>query len=480
MSPAAATPPEKAQSALPHLMLAIGAAACMLLLFIAPLKFGVVEIEKTELAMRAPHTTLEWLIFTYPNTYAFKPLLAIAVLTGLAMLLGAAPERRSAAAMSAGCGWVFLTMGIAVADKRLLDGTVSEWAHNPIKIQFVLYGTFFIAAVLFLARRTCREAAIIALITSCVLVSAEAVRQHYGGLEDMRREAARQAGCTNSLGVVQYTSFTNSLASSGNPNKHLMLTKLSGSRVFGTFVYPNSLGGFLLIMLPLCVGFCAGIRTPLARVLAGMGIASASAALLFSRSKASIVLAALGVLMLLALAAKAGQLAKKTFVGVSLAVVLVMAAMLAWGYGGGLGTRLKATGDARMDYWRAAAGMIAKKPVIGWGSGSYGRHYYAFAPKGAESTHLAHNAFLNLWVDYGVMGCAGCLLALGVPAIAGMCRAARPAGFNWCTAACAVAGSCFVLHNLVDFDVHIIGIVLPGLFALAAGSAGAPPDHASV
>ena len=68
------------------------------------------------------------------------------------------------------------------------------------------------------------------------------------------------------------------------------------------------------------------------------------------------------------------------------------------------------------------------------------------------------------------MGLAGLILAVCIPVILYWYRLLRqPYSFDWMTSACAVAGTCFILHCLVDFDFHIIGITIPALLILSFG-----------
>ena len=453
-------------------LLAIGAALCILTLFVAPLKFGVSTADPAEKkVLTAPQDTLDWVLNTYPAAYAVPPMVAVACVCIAAMVLGLVPVRKSRSALVAGCGWVALIMGMAIADKSL---AVREWANNPVKVQFALYGTFYLACALFIARPKYREAATVILLTSGVYVCVTAFFQYCGGLEDLRQAYAKREG------FESFAMYTNHVFSSPHDyNEMLAVKKLSSNRVSGTFVYPNALGGFLLVLTPLCVGFFASMRTRLARTLSCMALVAAMAALLLSRSKSCIALAGVGIAFLAFLAFRARQLSRPFLLAISIMAMVAVAGMLAWGYRDDLGKRIKATGSARLDYWRTAATMIAKEPLRGWGSGAYGRNYLIYAPKGAEPTKLAHNAPLNLWVDYGFLGFAGCLMALGIPAIAGLYRASRKGQFDWLAASSAVAGACFFLHTLVDFDFHIVGIMLPGMFALAMGQMGGVARSAS-
>lgn len=66
------------------------------------------------------------------------------------------------------------------------------------------------------------------------------------------------------------------------------------------------------------------------------------------------------------------------------------------------------TNFARSQIWRANIDMIKDRPLLGWGYGNYKRFrdsYYQRYPE-VDTTAHAHNNFLQMWVDGGVIGLA--------------------------------------------------------------------------
>jgi O-antigen ligase len=62
----------------------------------------------------------------------------------------------------------------------------------------------------------------------------------------------------------------------------------------------------------------------------------------------------------------------------------------------------------RSQIWLANFAMIQERPLLGWGYGNYKRFrdpYYQRYPQ-ADTTAHAHNNFLQLWVDIGLVGLA--------------------------------------------------------------------------
>jgi len=435
----------------------IGVTFATLFIFAAPLKFGLAE---AGVPIPPPKILGEWLFFSYPNSFAYIALGVIGVFAILTAILSGANLFKKESVLFAILGWAVLMLGILIADKHLPP----EWKNNNIKLQFLTYGVWFVSVIILFNSLEKKRIALLALLTAGLIVSISAYSQYNGGLEDMRQYAAKEAGFDN------FNSYTNYLLTvSKSDSTWLRVRKLAGNRVFATFIYPNALGGFLIILLPICVAMYKSSKEKIVRLIAAVSLFGGAVAMLLSRSKASIVIAALALASIFWLAKRAGRISKMKFISIAVALIICAGGMLFWGYGAGLTGRLKATGAARGDYWKAAAKMIAANPWKGWGTDGFTRNYGVYKRQGAEETRLAHNAFLNVWTDYGITGLAGILIALLLPIIVGWKLQINSQNFDWITVSCIAAGTGFVLHCLVDFDFHIIGITIPALLTLAFG-----------
>lgn len=453
--------------ALRSFLFVVSAVAVCVTLFFAPLKFGIMHMDAAQPLLPMPHGFWEWLYFSYPVSFLVW-MIGVTSCCALALFLIQPPARLPSVARLTALGWGLFVLAILVADRSIPH----EWIDHQARIPFLLYGPWMMAAALVATREPARSFAVQALITTLCLVALEALQQHFGGLERMREYAAREAGFDS---LSAYTNHL--LRGCPDPQTLLLVKKLTSQRVYGTFVYPNALGGFLLVALPVALACAVQASHRLVRSLAWLATLLASAALMFSRSKASIVLAAVAMVMLIFSAWRARVVSTLKLTLVTGGIIAGAAAMLLWGYGEGLSDRLQATGGARLDYWRAALRIIARKPVTGWGSGGFARAYPVFRTEGAEDTRLAHNVVLNCWTDYGLAGVFGLSLALGAPLVVGWRRlvsSVRSAvSFDWIHAAAVVAYTVCLLHCLVDFDFHIPGIMLPALWLAACAASGA-------
>lgn len=69
------------------------------------------------------------------------------------------------------------------------------------------------------------------------------------------------------------------------------------------------------------------------------------------------------------------------------------------------------TNFARTQIWQANLDMIRDRPILGWGYGNYKKFrepYYQRYPQSDTNAH-AHNNFLQMWVDAGIVGLAAFL-----------------------------------------------------------------------
>jgi hypothetical protein len=104
--------------------------------------------------------------------------------------------------------------------------------------------------------------------------------------------------------------------------------------------------------------------------------------------------------------------------GVGALGILVGLALFIVSMGGGVQLRAEKAFDwmeniGRSQVWQANLDMVRERPLFGWGYGNYKKFrdpYYQRYPK-ADTTAHAHNNFLQIWVDAGLIG-LGAFLAL--------------------------------------------------------------------
>jgi Flp pilus assembly protein TadD len=133
---------------------------------------------------------------------------------------------------------------------------------------------------------------------------------------------------------------------------------------------------------------------------------------------------------------------------------------------------LSVSGHGRADYWRVAAGMVQRAPLLGEGAGGFERRWTEERPA-PNNARDAHNLYLETLAELGPLGLALLVAALAAP-LAGFRRSRRAA-----LGPAALAAYCaFLVHAALDWDWEIPLLVLPALgcasVLLATGRASLP------
>ncbi len=262
----------------------------------------------------------------------------------------------------------------------------------------------------------------------------------------------------------------------------------------GSFVNRNSLATFLGFGLVLGVAFlgkeilpstgrAAHPRSLLARFGDGSGLVLVAMlvillALLATGSRLGLVSALFGVMV--TWAALLWRSERRSWVLWAGLGVVALVWMMVAGAGQVMAQRalfLELDGAMRLTLYRQVLQMIATRPWAGFGLDGFGPAFEAFrAPPlpGDLSFGMAHNTYLTLWAELGVvMGSLPPLVLLGA-AMACARNLWRRDGFA--TAAAAALGCLGVaaVHSLGDFSLEIPANVYVFLCILALGLARRP------
>lgn len=273
------------------------------------------------------------------------------------------------------------------------------------------------------------------------------------------------------------------------------LTSPYAGRASGTFINPDHFAGFLELVLPLPLAFLmAGRVGVVTRVVLAYAALSIMGGLAVTISRGGWIAAAGGLVVLLAF-----LLCHRNH---RLRALLVLLAIL---LAGGLFTAhfLATTPgfmrhvvkpdtagpsvldvDARLNIWGAAVRMWQDHPWWGVGPGHFDYRFRQYRPEAfLTRPEHAHNDYLELFADWGVVGAAIVFCGIGL-FVFGLVKAwphvrreendfgsgmsSRYAFFlGGVSGLCALAA-----HSLVDFNLHIPANALAGvtLLALLAGN----------
>ena len=251
----------------------------------------------------------------------------------------------------------------------------------------------------------------------------------------------------------------------------LMLTRHEGYgyRASGTFMAPAHMGAYMgtIICLALCLVRMRDAGAWL-RLFGGYGLLVCVPALLLSGSRSGWIGTALGVSALLCLlAARKGirDFLLMLAAVISTGLVSVAALWLAWPeFQERMGSAVRIEGSAawRLDAWQDTWRMFLDRMWFGFGPGTYRWTYPPFQTWGGYRwLRYAHNEYLHLLAEYGIVGTA--LLAVAVVVVLG--QALR---LFWRTReereATMLAGFIAVLlaalgHGVFDFNWHVYALV---------------------
>lgn len=266
----------------------------------------------------------------------------------------------------------------------LLGGLTSLRPAQSIR-QVAVYGvfmlTYFMAANSVRSRQMAQKT-VLALILSCFAASMLGVYQNF-------------------VGVESTASWIDSE----------MFAEI-GSRVVGPFDNPNVFGEYLIMLLPLAVALVLARRG--AQRLIGIAVTlAAGAALVYTWSRGAWLgaMASIGLLLVLyhavLLRLVVPAIAALPFVAAALPSAIVSRLT-------SIGNLADTSTAYRVSIWTASVNMLKDifESGIGTGSAAFSAVYPAYALGGAAYALHAHNLYLQIFVELGVVGIAVFVLML--------------------------------------------------------------------
>jgi O-antigen ligase len=262
-------------------------------------------------------------------------------------------------------------------------------------------------------------------------------------------------------------------------------------RAFGHFDQPNPFAGYLATMLPLavCMALCRDNPRRF-RLLATGASALLALGIALSQSRGAwLGVAVAATCLLLAWSERTRRLLIPLGVGLGVTLLLALSGVLpatildrlsqAVEYFGVFDVRtVEVTSEnwavvERMAHWQAGWYMFQDHPWLGVGAGNYADAYASyFIGSWREALGHAHNYYLNMLAELGILGGSVLLLLLGVifRQFGGALIRSEPQRAHFARALLAgVFGGLivFCVHNLFDnLFVHSVNIQIGVLFGL--------------
>lgn len=255
------------------------------------------------------------------------------------------------------------------------------------------------------------------------------------------------------------------------------------SRATGPFFSPNSLAGFLVLLIPAAIA--VAVRTGISsviRVAAGWLAGVLVLGLVLAVSRGGWIALALAGAAWVVVSARPEAGRRWWRAGIVLLGLIGLGLVLLWGspetqrrFAQMVVERGEVT---RPVMWQAAWQILVAHPLIGSGGGSYNFAFEAVRPEGFTKDPIwAHCDYLNVLSDYGIVGAGlACFAALAWVRVLASAKSAPTAGrqrvSDWSDSTALRSGLrvgllALAVHAAVDFHFRI-----PGLLVTAAVLAG--------
>ena len=180
-------------------------------------------------------------------------------------------------------------------------------------------------------------------------------------------------------------------------------------RATGPYENPIDLATYLMVILPVLLSFLLACRT---RVRSLLWILLVPLVLCFASTEAFGAWCGLGIGMLLMLWVSPGRWAPSMlFAGVTLSGWAVLRGQHH------LASTFSASEIGKVDrwmIWQAALGMIRDRPILGHGVNTFMANYLKYWVGGEQQPRYAHNCYLQVAAETGLIGLLAFLALLGV------------------------------------------------------------------
>jgi O-antigen ligase len=261
-------------------------------------------------------------------------------------------------------------------------------------------------------------------------------------------------------------------------------------RASGAYICPNHFANLLEMTAPFALAVTLAPSAGLSlRLLSGYSMLVALPPLLLTQSRSGWIGICTGLAVTISLLGLRRSVGR--FLALALLTPLVLAAVgvAVWFLSPMVQARVAAAlaGDIRLQLWQDTWSMIREQPWLGWGPYSYRWIYPHFwhHMKTYLDPQFAHNDYLQLWAEYGLVG--GVLLlsafAVGVVRLLAILRTCESDRGAYLIAGLLGTLAATSAHACFDYNFHIFGnvqvlVMLSGLVAGVLISSGDLPIRA--
>jgi O-antigen ligase len=229
------------------------------------------------------------------------------------------------------------------------------------------------------------------------------------------------AGALSAYGLLQIVTFFNSLPDLETAEKLLPVTGsyvelvFLQKRIFATFVLPTSFSVFLAVSLPFSISLVLSEKKRWRRFLAMAIVALSLAALVQTKSHGGLAALGVGALVVLAIVFRRRGW---PWVKIAVAFTMILLAVIAlivlvgvirdnflWDL-----SHTNSPIKLRWHLWMAASQIFSLNTLSGVGSGNFSIALFPYVGELVRPTKFAHNTYLQLAAEWGVIGAILCAL----------------------------------------------------------------------
>ena len=109
----------------------------------------------------------------------------------------------------------------------------------------------------------------------------------------------------------------------------------------------------------------------------------------------------------------------------------------------------------RFLFWKSAVKIIKDFPITGVGLGNFGLMHHQYKSPQAIEAYFAHNSYLQVGAEMGVLGLLAWIWILIKSFKAGLNKLKVLRGKNYLIIALISASTAFLAHNFIDFDFFV-------------------------
>jgi O-antigen ligase len=341
----------------------------------------------------------------------------------------------------------------------VLDGQIKV-GWNPLFLPMGVFAALIVAQLAFRVTAYPHDTAALAL-----QYFAYAMLCFLAGQTLLRGAQARSLALIFSVYGAALAGFALLQGISSNGKLYWMRQPRSGGWIYGPYVNHNHYAGLMemLVPIPLIVSLTR-LAPPKLRAVAAATAAVMVGTIFLSGSRGGMI-AIVAELIILAASLVRQKRSLRTAIGIAVFLAIVVG-LLVWIGGGELSQRIATAGpghtelssDIRTYINRDGLRMFLKKPVLGWGLGTFPIVYPEFRTFYTNFfVNEAHNDYLQLLVEMGLLGFATMLWFVVTLYV----RAFKKIR-NWptemsgaVTLACLLGLSGILVHSAVDFNLQI-------------------------